>query len=299
MHVSIITPSFNQGNFIERTILSVLHQRLYLPSSVRLDHIIFDSLSTDNTLEILQHYDDIVYHWVSEKDEGQAHAVNKGMAFTDSDVIGWLNSDDIYYSGAIARVVEFFNNNSDVDVVYGMTDHIDEFDQIIEPYPSEPWNFNRLKEVCFICQPALFLRRRVVEKHGMLDESLHYCMDYEYWLRLGEKGVRFAYLESKLAGSRMYDNNKTLSCRPKVHVEINDMMKAKFKMVPNKWIFNYAHAKTDRSPYGKEHLDSSNFNFLFFLVWGAWKWNRNLFFVFNLVLVPRYRVWLKNAFRIS
>ena len=120
-----------------------------------------------------------------------------------------------------------------------MADHIDISDFPFEQYPTEPWNFKRLKNTCFICQPALFFRRRVVESHGLLDISLQYCMDYEYWLRLGKEGVHFEYLPVKLAGSRLYAGNKTMGARVEVHREIKDMLKKMFGRTPRKWLFNY------------------------------------------------------------
>ena len=228
MKVSIVTPSFNQGKFIERTLQSVASQ-----TGVEVEHVVFDGGSTDNTVEILKSFTPSV-RWVSQKDRGQADAVNKGICATKGEIIGWLNSDDIYYSGAIARVVAFFEANPEIDVVYGMADHINLVDQAFELYPTEPWNFERLKETCFICQPALFFRRRVIKEYGLLDESLIYCMDYEYWLRLGKAGVRFVYLKEKLAGSRLYADNKTLAARVKVHREINDMLKKMFGRVRRK-----------------------------------------------------------------
>jgi glycosyltransferase involved in cell wall biosynthesis len=236
MKFSIITPSYNQGIFIERTLRSVAQQ-----TGAQIEHVVFDGASTDSTTEVLRNFTPAV-RWVSEKDKGQTDAVNKGIAATDGQIIGWLNSDDVYYPGAIARVAAFFEANPDVDVVYGKADHIDLQDQAFEEYPTAPWDFEQLKERCFICQPALFFRRRVIERHGALDASLNYCMDYEYWLRLGKAGVRFAYLEEKLAGSRLYADNKTLGARVKVHREINDVMARLFGAVPDRWLFNYAHA---------------------------------------------------------
>lgn len=235
MKVSVITPSFNQGQFIERTLASVACQK-----GAEIEHVVFDGGSTDSTVDVLEKFSPPV-RWVSEKDRGQTDAVNKGIRATDGEIIGWLNSDDIYYPGAIARVVGYFQDHPDIDIVYGMADHIGLDDLPFEEYPTEEWDFERLKYHCFLCQPAVFFRRRVVEQYGLLDESLNYCMDYGYWIRLALAGARFGYLETKLAGSRIYPENKTMGSRMKVHSEINDMFKQLVGTVPDKWLFNYAH----------------------------------------------------------
>ena len=237
MKVSVVTPSYQQGQFIERTLQSVSSQA---HPDFEIEHVVFDGGSSDNTVEVLKNFRPAV-RWVSKKDNGQTDAVNQGIRATDGDIIGWLNSDDVYYQDAIATVVAYFKANPDIDVVYGMADHIDLDDVAFETYPTEPWDFERLQFTCFICQPALFFRRRVVEQHGALDDTLNYCMDYGYWLRLGKAGVRFGYIEKKLAGSRLYADNKTLGSRVKVHKEINDMFKKLFGKVPDRWLFNYAH----------------------------------------------------------
>src|SRR3569623_3829944 len=174
MKVSVITPSFNQGQFIERTLRCVADQH-----GAEIEHIVMDGVSTDSTVEILRHFTPAV-RWISEKDKGQTDAVNKGIRMTDGEIIGWLNSDDIYYTDAIERVVAFLETNPDVDVVYGMAVHIDLQDKAFETYPTEPWNFQRLKDTCFICQPALFFRLRIVDIYGARDVSLYYCIDYEF-----------------------------------------------------------------------------------------------------------------------
>lgn len=270
MKVSIITPSYNQGQFILRTLQSVASQ-----TGVDIEHVIFDGGSTDETVEILKGFGHRI-RWVSEKDKGQADAVNKGIRNTEGEIIGWLNSDDIYYPGAVAHIVDYFAQHPEVDVVYGMADHIDLDDKAFESYPTEPWNFERLQETCFICQPALFFRRRVVEHHGLLDESLNYCMDYEYWLRLGKAGVRFTCLEERLAGSRLYADNKTLGAKVKVHKEINDMFKKKFGKVPDRWLFNYAHAVVESKTARRNSPHWFMLKLLVSTLSAAWWWNGNI-----------------------
>lgn len=269
MKVSIVTPSYQQGQFIERTLQSVASQRTL---DFEIEHVVFDGGSTDNTVEILKRFSPAV-RWESKKDKGQTDAVNQGICATDGEIIGWLNSDDIYYPGAIARVVEYFKANPEVDMVYGMADHIDLEDHAFESYPTEPWDFERLQFTCFICQPALFFRRRVVEQHGLLDESLNYCMDYEYWLRLGKAGVRFGYLEEKLAGSRLYADNKTLGARVKVHKEINDMFKKLFGKVPDRWLFNYAHVVVDQHCSREENPKMYAIQLGGYSLLSAFRWN--------------------------
>lgn len=276
MKISVITPSFNQGQFIERTLNSVAQQRQFLPSDIELEHVVYDGGSTDNTVTVLQSFEPPI-RFVSEQDDGQAHAVNKGILSTHSDVIGWINSDDVYYPGAIAAVMDYFKANPDIDVVYGMADHIDVMDQAFEAYPTEAWDYNRLQETCIICQPALFFRRNVVEQWGLLDASLNYCMDYEYWLRLGQAQVHFGYLEKKLAGSRLYADNKTLGSRVKVHAEINDMFKRLMGKVPDKWLYNYAHAVVE-SKIKREQAPARFISLLIMTTMiASLRWNKRLF----------------------
>ncbi len=268
---SIITPSYNQVAFIERTIQSVLTQGV-----APLQYAVIDGGSTDGTVSILERYAESLWY-VSERDAGQTEAVNKGITSTSGEIIGWLNSDDVYYPGTLAAVREFFAAHPSVDVVYGNGDHIDEHDRIIEPYPCEPWSPERLREVCFLCQPAVFFRRRVIERHGYLDARLQFCMDYEYWLRLAEGGAHVAHIPRRLAGSRMYAWNKTLGQRVAVHAEINHMLRKRLGAVPSRWISNYAHVVLETRGIKRDD-GRLRFAILVSLLswWTAIRWNRSV-----------------------
>jgi len=203
------------------------------------EHIVFDGGSSDGSVEILRKHSSELAYWHSEKDKGQTDAVNKGFRLATGEIIGWLNSDDLYYPGAFHLVAKCFDENPDVNFIYGMADHIDTADQVLEPYYTEDWSFDRLKQLCFICQPALFFRRAVLEKYGLLDESLNYCMDYEFWLRCGQH-EEFYYLKRPLAGSRLYPENKTLGSKNAVISEIVSMLQEKFSVVDQQWLASRA-----------------------------------------------------------
>lgn len=251
MKITVVTPSYNQGQYIKRTIESVLSQDVE-----DLEYIVMDGGSTDETVDILKSYGDRII-WISEKDKGQTDAVNKGIRAASGEIIGWLNSDDIYYPGAINKVLEVFEKNPDVNVVYGNAYHIKEDDSFIEEYYTEDFDYERLKDICFICQPSLFFRKSVVDKYGYLDDKLQYCMDYDYWLRLG-KGEKFYRLNELIAGSRLYDDNKTLGARRKVHEEMLVMQKKNLGKASKKWIYNLAHVIVDEMNIPREKDGRTN-----------------------------------------
>lgn len=254
MKLTVITPSFNQGKYIKRTIESVLTQEIG-----DIEYIVMDGGSTDETVDILKSFGDRII-WKSERDKGQTDAVNKGVRMASGDIIGWLNSDDIYYPKACLRIMKIFEENPDINVVYGNAYHIDEVDNVIEEYYTEDFDYEKLKEVCFICQPALFFRKSLVDKYGYLDDTLQYCMDYDYWLRLG-KGEKFFHLNEFIAGSRLYDDNKTLGCRKKVHEEMIKMQKKVLGKADKKWIYNLAHVIVDEMGIPREKDGSTNAEF--------------------------------------
>ena len=185
---SIITTSYNQGQFIEQTIQSVLSQNY-----PNLEYIVMDGGSTDNTLSILKKYEGKI-KWFSEKDNGQSDAINKGLRMATGDIVAWLNSDDYYLPGTLKKVVEIFENNKQTQWVSGDYLIVDENGKEIQSFVrnykkvlASFSSFNTLSLANYINQPSTFWRRDFQKKAGYLNEELHYCMDYDLWLRFIEE----------------------------------------------------------------------------------------------------------------
>ena len=215
MKFSIVIPSFQQAEFLRATLDSVLTQD-YPDREI----IVRDGGSTDGSVDILRELGvGGALRWISEPDGGQAEAINRGLRESTGDVLAYLNSDDVYYPHTLARVAEYFSEHPDCLVLYGNADHLHRDGSVMESYAVEPWDFGRLQEVCFLCQPAVFWRRGVVERFGLFDPALHFAMDYEYWLRMG-KEIAFHHLAGPpLAGSRLHAGTKTMSQRAPAHAE--------------------------------------------------------------------------------
>ena len=286
--VTIVTPSYNQGRFIRETIESVLSQD-YRP----IEYMVFDGGSTDETTEVLKSYGDRFY-WVSEKDNGQSNAVNKGWSRASGQILGWLNSDDIYLPGAISRAVDFLNHHPEVVAVYGEGYHIEEDGRIIERYPTEPFNRQRLTETCYICQPTVFIRKAVLEEIGLLDENLRYCMDYDLWFRIARR-YDFGYLTEYLACTRFYRGTKTLGQKVQVHKEILEIVFRHNKSVPPSWVYAYGHALLER------YFSRSSFLGNFFFVTSLIGLSLGKLLAYNhRVPIAEWRhwwQWLKHNFR--
>jgi glycosyltransferase involved in cell wall biosynthesis len=241
--LSVVTPSFQQGEFLEETIQSVLGQ-----SFGDFEYVVCDGGSDDGTIEVLRRHEDRV-RWVSEPDRGQADAVHKGISMTSGEVIAWINSDDVYLPGAFELVAEVFRRQPELSVAYFAADYIDENGAVLEPCLTEPWNPQRLFDVCFVTQPAAFFRRELYERAGGLDRDLHYCLDYELWLRLAAYGP-FLYVPIKVACSRLYPWNKTRARAVEHATEINDVLR-RFGPVPATWMFHYAHVRAYACGYDR------------------------------------------------
>ncbi|MBI5963190.1 MAG: glycosyltransferase [Chloroflexi bacterium] len=183
--VSIITPSFNQASYLEQTMLSVLNQ-----DYPRIEYIVIDGASTDNSVEIIRKYADRLTYWVSEKDNGQADAINKGFAHATGDVIAWLNSDDYYLAGAVSSVVKIFEENPDVLLVYGDMLAVDEHGKTFNTLNYKQLTLEDL--LCFqiIGQPAVFMRRSALV-NLKLDSTFHFLLDHFLWIQIARRGDIF------------------------------------------------------------------------------------------------------------
>ena len=234
-----------------------------------------DGGSKDQTIEILKSYSDRIT-WKSEHDTGTGDAVNKGLTAANARIIGWLNSDDIYYDGTLRIALKYFEENPDADVLYGDANHIDDFDQIIEKYPTEPWSWERLQQQCIISQPAAFFRRTVVERYGLLDTRRPHCIDYEYWLRLGKSGARFFYLPETLAATRLHTNAKTVALRRACHEDINNILREHLGKVPTRWLINYAHAVVEERGIASDQGSLFILTLLKETIGASLKWNRGI-----------------------
>jgi glycosyltransferase involved in cell wall biosynthesis len=244
-----------------------------------LEFIVIDGGSTDRTISILKQYEKKIgnrFRWISENDEGHADAINKGILRTSAPLIGWLNSDDIYYPGTLEAVLDFFEYHKEAQVVYGDANHIDENDKFIEKYPTEPWNWERLLETCFISQPATFIRREIVDEYGLLDKRLRYSNDYEYWIRLGKNGVRFVHFPRVLAATRMHKDCFTLSASEKCSSATNDFMRWHFGKVPDRWIFNYAHSAVRSKGFRDDNTLSFGFAVSAYSLYASLRWNHKI-----------------------
>ncbi len=203
--VSIVTPSFNQARFLEQTIRSVLEQGY--PS---LEYFVIDGGSTDSSVEIIQKYADKLTGWVSEKDQGQADAINKGLKQAHGEIVAWVNSDDYYLPGAIQIAVETFHQHPEAGLVYGDVLSVDENSQTFNRQTFKPFNLLDLMSFQIISQPAVFMRRSVLEQAGLLDTSFHMLLDHHLWLRMARVSS-MRYVPKTLAAARYHTKAKNLA----------------------------------------------------------------------------------------
>ncbi len=204
--VTIITPSFNQGAFLEATIRSVLEQ-----DYPALEYFVIDGGSSDSSLDIINQYADRLAGWVSEPDLGQTDAINKGFARASGEILAWLNSDDIYYPGAVREAVAYLQSHPEAAMVYGDASFLDEQGNEIGRFPARQTDYARLRRgYVHIPQQASFFRAELWREVGPLDTSFYFAMDYDLWVRLARKAP-LVYLPRLWAGFRLHESAKTMA----------------------------------------------------------------------------------------
>ena len=237
LQVSIVTPSFNQAAFLERCLHSVRMQTV-----TACEHLVFDPGSSDGSRDIARSYPGVTLF--EEPDDGQADAVGKGFARVRGDIIGWLNSDDEYADpGVFEHVANRFAAADQPDLVYGRGVWVDADGTETRPVwmNEQPDRLlDAFQESVGIAQPAVFLRRTVVDRIGLPDKRLHFALDYEYWIRAVQAGLRFAFLDRVVAKLRYYPTNKTAGKRGESYAEICKVVKEKYGYVPVRWLRRFA-----------------------------------------------------------
>jgi glycosyltransferase involved in cell wall biosynthesis len=274
---SIVTPSLNQGAFIEETIKSVLRQA----GDFYIDYIVMDGGSTDDSIEIIKKYDRLIkegkwpvgckgiqYRWASEKDKGQTDAINKGLNRSRGDIVAYLNSDDIYLEGVMKRAAEYFSENEEVDVIYGDCRVIDDEGRTTCVWRSR--EFDLIDELCmnFIYQPTVFMRCSVLDRVGYFDTGLRYCMDIDYWYRVSMRG-KLAYIPVEMAAFRISGDSKTGASRAPFLREWRDILEKFFDQhakdvirKQRKHVFSWHHFNAARDFYLMKDLSAARKEFL-------------------------------------
>jgi glycosyltransferase involved in cell wall biosynthesis len=203
--ISIVTPSYQQGMFIERTLNSILNQEYK-----NLEYFIQDGGSKDNTVEVIQRYEKKLTGWVSEEDGGQSQAINRGFKNASGEIMAWLNSDDLLLPDTLAIVADYFSHHPNVDVVYGNRLLIDENDMEIGRWIMPGHDGKVLSWVDYVPQETMFWRRRIWDKvGGGVDETFRFAMDWDLLVRFREAGANFAHIPYFLGAFRIHDRQKT------------------------------------------------------------------------------------------
>ena len=244
--ISVVTPSFSQGIFIEKTILSVLEQEYPV-----LEYFVQDGGSMDETVDILKKYESKLTDWQSEKDNGQSEALNRGFAKTTGEIMAWINSDDIFLPGAFSTVASYFNRYPEIDVIYGNRLLIDENDMQIGRWILPQHDHDVLSWVDFIPQETLFWRRRVWEKvGGSIDESFHFAMDWDLLARFRHVRANFMHIDCFLGAFRVYSSQKT-------SLLINDVGDREMARIRQRLLGRVPHySEINRAvrPYMRKHI---------------------------------------------
>lgn len=203
--VSIITPSYNQASYLEETIRSVIEQE-HSP----VEYFVVDGGSEDGSVEIIQKYADQISWWVSERDAGQGEAINKGLSRARGEFIAWLNSDDLFLPGAITKAVSVLAANPELGMVFGDAISINEQGLPLNQLTFGDWGLPELMQFRIICQPAVFMRKTMLDKAGHLDPAFHYLLDHHLWIRMARLAP-VQHIPEPLAAARHHPAAKNVS----------------------------------------------------------------------------------------
>ncbi|MFM6784336.1 MAG: glycosyltransferase family 2 protein, partial [Dolichospermum sp.] len=201
--ISIVTPSYNQGEFIEETIRSVL-----LQGYPNLEYIIIDGGSNDNTLEIIRKYEQYISYWVSEPDRGQSHALNKGFQKATGELVGWQNSDDYYNLGAFLFAAQASLTFTEADIIYGNVNYIDEIGTLMFEAKISQFDFKKMLPWLCIQNQATFFRNKIFREGNSIDEEKQHVMDYDFFWRLALANYEFQFIPNIRASHRQHSKAK-------------------------------------------------------------------------------------------
>jgi glycosyltransferase involved in cell wall biosynthesis len=243
VRISIVTPSYNQAEYLERTLQSVLSQR----GDFTLEYHVVDGGSSDGSVDILRRYADQL-SYVSEPDKGQVDAINKGLRAVSGDIVGWVNSDDVLLPGALDAVARAFRAHPEVEWLHGRCEIIDPADRPVRRWVSlykhhraQRHSWDNLLTENYISQMTAFWRRRVHDEIGYVDEGLSFAFDYDLWLRLARRGAPL-YLPQKLACFRWYPTSKSGA---QFDRQFREDLEVAVKYAGHKpWVLARKHAKT-------------------------------------------------------
>lgn len=221
--ITVVTPSYNQAQYLESTILSILTQ-----DYPNLEYIIIDGGSTDGSVEIIKRYASKLSYWVSEPDSGQSHAINKGLKIATGDWLCWQNSDDIFYPSTFLKIAEIIKKTPEVDFIIGDINLIDQGENVLKDVRYvKPTYRSLLAEGMVLTNQSAFWRRDLQDKVGLLNQNLHYGFDYEWFLRLLTIGKCAVHIPVIMGALRLHEETKTSKYQSMFNIEYERILEGR------------------------------------------------------------------------
>lgn len=269
--VNLITPSLGQAAYLRQCIDSILAQ-----DYPRIEYMVMDGGSEDGSVGILRSYGDRI-KWVSQRDGGQAAAINAGLRQARGEIVGYLNSDDWLAPGAVSAAVRAIQNDPATDVVYGQATIVDAHGQSLRPFPTQPFDPEVFVQHCFISQPAAFWRRSLHGRFGYFAPKFDHTLDYEFWIRLMRGGARFRFVEENWAFAREHDEAKSQRLRGSIFRQIRDLQLRHLGYCGRNWWEQYLRYLRDETSGPWRWLPGKKDERLYRLAWWPYAlWRRRL-----------------------